>query len=170
MKNNEFAHVNALVIGGSRGLGNAVVRLLCSGGGKVTITYNNGKKEAVKFQDEMLSLGLQCDVMRLSVGKELSTELLGMDFNQVYYFASPKIFDRKTSSFDHQQYARFHDFYVSYFEQICNKLAEIGARVNVFYPSSVAADRVTSGMEEYGKAKLEPFCLIQNFYFLMAAG
>ena len=154
LKNNEFAHVNALVIGGSRGLGNAVARLLCSGGGKVTITYNNGKKEAVKFQDEMLSLGLQCDVMRLSVGKELSTELLGMNFNQVYYFASPKIFDRKTSNFDHQQYARFHDFYVSYFEQICNMLAEIGARVNVFYPSSVAADRVTPGMEEYGKAKL----------------
>ena len=154
LKNNEFAHVNALVIGGSRGLGNAVARLLCSGGGKVTITYNNGKKEAVKFQDEMLSLGFQCDVMRLSVGKELSTELLGMNFNQVYYFASPKIFDRKTSNFDHQQYARFHDFYVSYFEQICNMLAEIGARVNVFYPSSVAVDRVTSGMEEYGKAKL----------------
>ena len=154
LKNNEFAHVNALVIGGSRGLGNAVARLLCSGGGKVTITYNNGKKEAVKFQDEMLSLGFQCDVMRLSVGTELSTELLGMNFNQLYYFASPKIFDRKTSNFDHQQYARFHDFYVSYFEQICNMLAEIGARVNVFYPSSVAVDRVTPGMEEYGKAKL----------------
>lgn len=154
LKNNEFAHVNALVIGGSRGLGNAVARLLCFGGGKVTITYNNGEKEALQFQDEMLALDLQCDVKRFSVGTDLRAELPSMNFNQVYYFASPKIFDRKSSNFDDQQYEKFHDFYVSYFEQICLALAEIGERVNVYYPSSIAAERVIPGMEEYGKAKL----------------
>lgn len=151
--NNEFVKVNALVVGGSRGLGNAVARMLCAGGAKVTITYNNGKLEAEKFQQEMISNGMSCNVVELSVDDEIGKKSSIKGFNQVYYFASPKIFDRKPPNFDNHQYKKFYKFYVTYFQQLCQSIVQDGDLISVFYPSSVAAENVVPGMEEYGKAK-----------------
>jgi len=42
----EFAAIDALVVGGSRGLGAATASLIAAGGGRVTITYAQGAEDA----------------------------------------------------------------------------------------------------------------------------
>ena len=42
----EFANVRALVIGGSRGLGEITAKIIAAGGGDVWITYRRGKEDA----------------------------------------------------------------------------------------------------------------------------
>ncbi len=45
---NEFTGAAALVVGGSRGLGELTAKLLAAGGGRVTITYAYGEGDALR--------------------------------------------------------------------------------------------------------------------------
>ena len=61
VKENEFNDVHSLIIGGSRGLGELVAKLIAAGGGKPIITYNVGKVEAEMLVDEIHSWGGYCE-------------------------------------------------------------------------------------------------------------
>ena len=160
VENNEFKGIRALIIGGSRGLGNKVAKILCAGGGAVTITYSNGKLEANAFQRELLLEGKVCEAEKFTVGEDCFNSILKEQYNQIYYFASPKIFDRKLTGFDVTQYQKFRNFYLRYFSDLCHAAATNGLDCRIFYPSSVAVGERTTGMEEYAKAKREgeKFC------------
>jgi acyl dehydratase/NADP-dependent 3-hydroxy acid dehydrogenase YdfG len=155
LKKKEFSHVNALVIGGSRGLGNAVARMLCAGGARVTVTYNQGKADAKRLQEDMTASGMNVDMVEFKVDGDVFDMPNTRGFNQVYYFASPKIFERKSSNFDVDQYSKFYKFYVTCFERLCRHIIRENDVVSVFYPSSVAVAEAVPGMEEYAKAKLK---------------
>jgi len=53
----EFAHQRVLVVGGSRGMGETVAKLLASGGADVRITYFQGAEDAERV---VLELRLYC--------------------------------------------------------------------------------------------------------------
>jgi len=60
----EFAKVRALVIGGSRGLGEITAKIIAAGGGDVWITYRWGKEDAERVTQEIRSAGFKCSCLR----------------------------------------------------------------------------------------------------------
>ena len=59
----EFAGSLALVVGGSRGLGELTAKLLAAGGAKVVVTYRVGADEAEAVKSEIRAAGGICDTL-----------------------------------------------------------------------------------------------------------
>lgn len=160
VKKGEFKNVNALIIGGSRGLGEMIAKLIACGGGKSVITYNSGLGEATRLKNEITSHGEMCDILQLSVGKNNNVLDPYKGFNQLYYFATPKIFGKRSLGFNETLYNTFVEVYVKGFAKVCDKLILGTEYLAVFYPSSIAIEKPLASLEEYIAAKLEgeEFC------------
>ena len=64
---NEFSGQRALVVGGSRGLGEATAKLLALGGAEVAITYYQGSDDAHRVATEIISAGGKVESFCLDV-------------------------------------------------------------------------------------------------------
>ena len=154
IKTEDFSKVQALIVGGSRGLGAWVAKILALGGAKITITYNFGKKDAEEIQEDIIKSGGHCRILKITINKSLQLNLPDYDFNQMFYFASSKISQNKSSNFDNSMYKEFYRIYVQGFIN----LVELSIQKNVkcvFYPSTVFIDESNQMFQEYMKAKLE---------------
>ncbi|MDF2598889.1 MAG: family NAD(P)-dependent oxidoreductase [Methylobacterium brachiatum] len=151
-----FAGRRALVVGGSRGLGELAAKLLALGGAEVTITYAVGDSEAGRVADEIRAGGGLCDILRLDVRQPPIAGQLptGKAFDQLYYFATPFIFGKRGRELDATLLGEMMAFYVHAFYEICTCLRGGGAHdIDVFYPSSVAVAQRPAGLTEYAMAK-----------------
>ncbi len=140
----EFAGVEALVVGGSRGLGEVAAKLLAAGGASVVCTYARGREDAERVVREIEAAGgraraVQLDVLDASARPPTASHLL--------YFASPRI--RTTDGFDRAEFERYCDFYLAGFLRVA---ARSGAAA-ILYPSTVFVERPPSGFESYAAAK-----------------
>lgn len=151
----EFRGTTALIVGGSRGLGELTAKLLAAGGGDCLITYATGAEDAGRVGQEIRDAGCCCDVLRLDASAPLAAQLGGVPdrVNQAYYFATTKIFRQGTAVFDAKAYADFSRIYVGAFHELCAVFAGAGRATPVFYPSSVAVEARPRGMTEYAMAK-----------------
>lgn len=150
-----FAGQRALVIGGSRGLGEAAAKLLAAGGAEVTITYARGAAEAEAVAAEIAAAGGRCAVLRYDALAEAAAQLPG-DYapNAAYYFATSTIGRRKTRAYDPALMAEFVRYHVDGFAELALALrARVQGRLALHYPSSVYAERAPAGLGEYGAAK-----------------
>lgn len=148
----EFASVNALVIGGSRGLGATAARIIVAGGGHVTVTYLVGEAEA---QRAVHDLGADhCAVLRYDAREPAAPQLAqtGRHFEQLYYFATPKIFRQAGNAFSPERFREFCTIYVDGFADACDAVYAAG-HLSVFYPSSVAVEDPPRELREYAMAK-----------------
>jgi NAD(P)-dependent dehydrogenase (short-subunit alcohol dehydrogenase family) len=77
---------NALVLGGSRGIGAATVQVLANAGCNVLLQYNNGLKDAQRIQKHIRKNGMNCEILKLdlkntneldSFSNNVNNELLG---------------------------------------------------------------------------------------------
>jgi len=150
-----FAGQTALVIGGSRGLGEVTAKILAAGGGYPVITYRNGRREAEAVAAEIRLAGGECDVVRYDALAPAGTQLDGIrpvDF--CYYFATAKILQRKSALYEPDKLRGFLSYYADGFYQLCAELARNRERrIGIFYPSTVLIDEEVSGAAEYAMAK-----------------
>ncbi len=152
----EFRDANALVIGGSRGLGEVISKILVAGGAHVTLTYSVGEVDARRVQAEITAGGGRCDVMHYDAVMNAQEQLSHLQTipNQVYYLATPPIFRRKGAVFIEQRFRDFLAFYVTGFYDLCRELrSKAGKDISIFYPSSVSVDTRPANMTEYTMAK-----------------
>ena len=152
----EFARTTALIVGGSRGLGELTAKIIAAGGGKVLVTYARGKSDAETVVDEIRRQGGQADALAYDVLGDVAgqLEVLKETPSHVYYFATPPLVSRPSSAFSEKRYGEFFAFYVSGFERLIREFAgRHPAALRAFYPSSVAIDEQPPGMIEYAKAK-----------------
>jgi hypothetical protein len=156
----EFKNLNALIVGGSRGLGEIVAKLIACGGGKSVITYNSGVEEATRLKNEITTYGETCDIVQLSVGNNNNVLDHFKGFNQLYYFATPKIFGKRSFGFDETLLSTFIEVYIKEFERVCDTLLKRTDHLDVFYPSSIAIEKPLASLAEYiaSKIKGEEFC------------
>ncbi|MBK9234529.1 MAG: hypothetical protein IPO19_00055 [Rhodoferax sp.] len=70
-----FAGQHALVVGGSRGLGELVAKLLLAGGAKVALTYAHGQVVAERICQEAADQGLAACAWHLDASRPLPTEV-----------------------------------------------------------------------------------------------
>lgn len=156
VKPGEFAGARALVVGGSRGLGELTAKMLACGGAHVTITYAVGEADARRVQAEIADKGGHCDILAYDVRKIAADQLraLKVDPNQVYYMATPPIFAGGPALFDAARFQSFITFYVTGFHELCRYAkAKAGRELAVFYPSSISVEARPKGMTEYTMAK-----------------
>lgn len=152
----EFAGRHALVIGGSRGLGELTAKLIAAGDGRATVTYATGESDAARVVQEIRQAGGACDTLRYDVRAAARPQLASLADvpTSLYYMATPPIFRRKLGLFDRALFDEFLAFYVTGFWQSCEALRACRPDLSVFYPSSVAVATRPAGMTEYAMAKM----------------
>jgi NAD(P)-dependent dehydrogenase (short-subunit alcohol dehydrogenase family) len=152
-----FAGQRALIIGGSRGLGELAAKALAAGGAEVAISYRSGGDDAAQVARDIASAGGACRVLQLDAERPagLVAALQGWEPSHLYYFATPKIGSQRAAVFDDDLYRTFHGVYVTAFTAVVRALAA-GRRdvLHVFYPSTVFVDEAPKGFAEYVAAKL----------------
>ncbi len=152
----EFDGQRALVIGGSRGLGEVTAKLLSAGGADVKITFHQGAADARRVVSEITSGGGRAGCVPLDVldhaskiddvfdGKWTPTHL--------YYLASPFIARGRQGEFSAPLFQMYCSYYVLGFSSLFQQLRLRGL-THVFYPSTVFIDELPADMSEYATAK-----------------
>jgi hypothetical protein len=151
VKDGEFAGQRALVVGGSRGLGEVAAKLLAAGGAEVQLTYRVGKPDAQRVVDEIIACGGLATLCELDVLRQ-QHDWVGVSMpSHLYYFASPLI-TGSAKNFSSVLFNSFCDYFVSGFAGVVESLQKLGLR-NVFYPSTVFIDERPNNFAEYFLAK-----------------
>ncbi|CUW38100.1 Putative maoC domain-containing protein dehydratase [Magnetospirillum sp. XM-1] len=152
-----FAGQTALVVGGSRGLGELTAKAIAAGGGRTWVTYAVGRDDAERVVEEIRRFGGESQCFAYDVTQPAATQLAGLGPNRpshVYYFATGYISRARTMAFDAALLERFMAFYVQGYHALLQALWDGGARdVTGFYPSSVFVTERPRGMTEYAMAK-----------------
>ena len=149
-----YAGVRALVVGGSRGLGELTAKLIVAGGGCVALTYAAGRDDAERVSAELQVSGASCSILAYDALKPAVNQLAELSFrpNQVYYFATPRIFRQRTRFYAPALFAEYVRVYCDGLYDLCAAFAD-GEPVRVFYPSSVAVEERPGELTEYAMAK-----------------
>ena len=154
----EFSSQNALIIGGSRGLGEVTAKILAAGGAEVILTYYRGEQDAQRIVKEIASHGGNADCFQLNVlelSQEVSNRIAKLSKPlYLYYFATPHIFGAAKGKFSSHRFDVFSAYYVTGFLRAVNAvLSATTSLQKVFYPSSVAIEELPLDMGEYVAAK-----------------
>ena len=151
----EFSGAEALIIGGSRGLGEVTAKLLAAGGARVAISYRVGGAEAEAVAQEIRSGGGECETLAYDASLPAEPQLAGLAAapTHAYYFATPKIFGAQSALFARARLDAFLSVYVEGFLNLAEALKARRRDVSLFYPSSVAVAERPRGMLEYAMAK-----------------
>ncbi len=165
----EFSAMRALIIGGSRGLGESTAKIVVAGGGEVAISYMLGKADAEELAREIGGWGGRATVLRYDVRAEAAEQLAALPWapTHLFYFATGPIFKPQKSLFLPSRFAEFTQFYVRGFYDLCVAAMEPANAVEkmiVFYPSTVFVEERPNGMTEYAmvKAAGEQLCADMN--------
>jgi NAD(P)-dependent dehydrogenase (short-subunit alcohol dehydrogenase family) len=161
-----FDGQHALIIGGSRGLGELVAKLVAVGGGNAIITYANGRRDAERVANEITSDGGRCNILHLDVTDRESIAKRLNDIprpTHLYYFATPRIFAQRSGVFDDALYRSFQRIYVDGFETVVKTLSQgLTGRLFVYYPSTVYVDQQPAHFAEYAAAKRDAEALCKE--------
>jgi NAD(P)-dependent dehydrogenase (short-subunit alcohol dehydrogenase family) len=151
-----FAGQKSLIVGGSRGLGEVTAKIVAAGGGRPVITYWESGHDAERISADILGAGGQCEILHYNALLPASGQLQKLgSVDCAYYFATPKIFQRKSALYEPKKLRTFLSFYADGFYDLCAALARGGSgKLAVFYPSTVAIDEGVSATAEYAMAKL----------------
>ncbi len=164
----EFAGSVALIVGGSRGLGELTAKLIAAGGGSTIITWQTGRDDAESVAREIRLAGKACETLAYDTRKPVVEQLASLQEapTHVYYFATPAIFKPQSQIFSPERLKEFVDVYVHGFWQLSQALRTRQTKLSMFYPSSVAVTERPRGMTEYTMAKAagEVLCADINAY------
>jgi NAD(P)-dependent dehydrogenase (short-subunit alcohol dehydrogenase family) len=163
----EFRDERAIVVGGSRGLGEITVKLIAAGGGDVRISYHRGHSDAMKLTEEIAAGGgssaaFAYDVTRPddSTLSRLAGEWLP---TQLYYFATPVISLEKGPLFSPEKFERYCRFYLDGFTRAVEALLPGHTKpLAIFYPSTVFLEEFQRYSTEYCAAKAAGELLCQH--------
>lgn len=154
----EFASQRAIVIGGSRGLGEVTAKLLAAGGAEVIISYYKGEEDARRVVEEIVSAGARASFFQLNVLAPPADLLSKLSWGSrpmvLYYFATPFIFGNTKGKFSPARFNKFCDYYVTGFFRTVQLLKPgPGGLEKIFYPSTTAIEEMPVDMGEYAAAK-----------------
>jgi NADP-dependent 3-hydroxy acid dehydrogenase YdfG len=158
VKIGEFKDKVALIIGGSRGIGEATSRLLTRGGASVVLTYYNNDEDAESLVSEIISAGGSALCCKLDITDHDAVKNLLNDqqvFTDLFYFATPKIFIAEKGKFNQTLFDKFSNYYVTSFANIVQEMVQYSIPIlRVFYPSSISITEKVKNMGEYSAAKI----------------
>lgn len=151
----QFLGRAALVVGGSRGIGAVVSQAIAAGGGRVVATYaaNEGAAKAIQADVRAHRPAGSFEICRFDSTNPSAISALDA-FTDLFYFATPKIFDQSSEVFSAARHDAFCKIYLQGFHDlVMSLLKDRTLPLNVFYPSSVAVTERPKNMTEYAMAK-----------------
>ena len=151
-----FKEMRALVVGGSRGLGEISAKIIAAGGGETTITYLTGEDDANHVAKDISKNGGRCKVLQMDVLEPASAiqSLMqrGWRPSHLLYFATPRISGRP----DENNLDKFHGIYSGGLINVIKALQKQSDKaLTLFYPSSVYVVETPADMNNYAKAKIK---------------
>ena len=154
----DFKNKNILVIGGSGGIGEVCVKILNYYGAKVTFTYFKNKKNSLNIKKEcankLIKL-IKLDIDNLDIFK-LKRLFQREKFDQIYYYATPKIFNEVSRNINTIVLNNFYKFYISNLLNILNVIDEnSNYKIKFLLASTEALNQNIDNLKEY--------ILIKNF-------
>jgi len=163
---NEFHNQKALVIGGSRGIGEVVVKLIALGGAEVLFTFVKGTEDANRVIESLNDVNINIETQQydtLMPTQESIEKIIHFQPTHIYYFATPAISQGKKNTFTIKLLYNFIEYYLNSFIKL---LELFSYPTTLFYPSSVFVEELTDGMWEYSISKYagELLCMYINKY------
>ncbi|MDG1945191.1 MAG: MaoC/PaaZ C-terminal domain-containing protein [Halioglobus sp.] len=168
----EFSNQNALIIGGSRGLGEVITKVLAAGGANVMMTYAAGKDDAFNVSAEIAEHRpappvCQLDVLEGAISHH--TEEFCAAVSHIYYLASPIIARGDSNRWDENLFSKYCDYYVNGLAQLLHQVRQFSSHetpIQLFIPSSIFLDDSTTaakGFDEYIAAKSAAEAYVRRF-------
>lgn len=151
VKKHEFKNQSALIVGGSRGIGEVTAKILAAGGADVLITYNKGKEDAKNICDDIKSSGGKVSMIFYDINNP--TMINDFEPSDIYYFATPHIFSGQRDVFSTDLFAEFSKYYLGSFHDLVKLWADKKV-CNYFYPSTIYVEELPEDMMEYALTKL----------------
>ena len=155
-----FAGARALIVGGSRGLGEVAAKLFARGGGRVDVTYNAGAADAQAVVRDIVGYGGRAECHRLDVLDPESihdfVRGLGVDRipSHLFYFAAPMIEPTGAGGFSLERFDLYRAFFVDAFTRLAAAVAATtGKTPTIIYPSTSFLDGDRTFAAEYCAAK-----------------
>jgi MaoC like domain len=170
----EFSSMTALIIGGSRGLGEVTAKLVAAGGGRSLISYSVGLRDAEDVAEQIRAWGGRADTLRYDVLQPATPQLASLPARptHLFYFATNPIFQPRYQVFSSSVFEEFLHFYVESFYDLCVALESLAQEpkqtLRAYYPSSVAVEERPPGMTEYSMAKAAGELLCQDINVSLA--
>jgi len=163
----EYRDQRALVVGGSRGLGEVTAKIIAAGGGHVRLTYHRGADDADRVVRELSTLSGDIACFPLDVTQNAAAALrsaLG-DWRptHLYYFATPHVGRTENLPFSPSKFSYFCRYFVQGLADVLDGLGS-GQELAVFYPSSHLVDQPAQGFGEYAAAKAAGESLGRNLH------
>ncbi len=156
MSSPEFSGKRALIIGGSRGLGELTAKLLASAGCDVLLSYRTGREDAEIIAAEIDAAGGTCRCFQFDIShpEALLPHIENWQPDLLFFHATPNIAKQPSGQFDHPLYQTFLDTYVTAYESLVIQLmARKPASLWALYPSTLFAETAPDGFAEYAAAK-----------------
>ncbi len=168
VRKHEFSNQTALIVGGSRGLGEVVGKLLAAGGARVIVGYCQGFEEAHSIVKQINQGGgdAMCLAFDVLSPRPLRKEdfVNGLSPTHLYYFATPTISLGSKNSFSSSLFQKFCNYYVSGLVNTFRSLqrSEESRLRGIFYPSTVFVRDLPANLAEYAAAKSagETICIL----------
>jgi NAD(P)-dependent dehydrogenase (short-subunit alcohol dehydrogenase family) len=164
-----FSGQHALVVGGSRGLGEMVAKILVAGGAQVTLTYATGQSDAEHIQQAARDTGRDIRIMKLDASVPLTStveaDLTVAGITHLYHFATPQIAKSPDGQWSAALFGNFSRLYLHAFAELVQAIApkDAGSPVlTALYPSTVFLDTPPKGFAEYCAAKAAGEVLCQH--------
>ena len=158
-----FADQRALVVGGSRGLGEAFAKAIAAGGGEVCLTYHRGVADAERVVSEIRSAGLAAVAIALDV---LSPSPLRDRWpfrappTHLYYLATPTLYAaRKGAAFKSDELELMVRYFVTGLHATATNVVALGAEhLVVWTPSTTMLETSEGAAYCVAKAAMEELC------------
>jgi len=154
----DFSGHRAIIVGGSRGIGEVTAKCIAARGGSVAITYLHGEDDAQRVVAEIAAAGgrafafaLDCLHPPSHLGAQL--DRLGAP-THLYYFATPSIPVNPKRVFSMADFRKMSQYYVEGFAGLVQAVHPLAAGgLTVLYPSTVFLNQAEPGTGEYCAAK-----------------
>lgn len=158
IRKDEFSGQRALIIGGSRGLGELAVKIIAAGGAQhIHLTYHSGREDALRVMDEVRDVcdSIQCFQYDVLADEQASFDTaLFKNITHCYYFASPKILSNNSPMMNKELLNYYLNVYLYGLEKIVHHLLFYSNnKVKLFNPSTIFIDSLDANFTEYVIAK-----------------
>jgi hypothetical protein len=157
----EFRRQKALIIGGSRGLGELTAKMIVAGGGSVRLTCHRGSEDASRTIAELKAFGADAEGFAWDVlepnRNAIAEALADWIPDRLYYFAAPHLVPSpKGDSFSTDKFDELCRYHVEGLRSTVDALPrtpDVGLRL--FFPSTARIDAEAAEWKEFAAAKAE---------------